>query len=243
MAIRVLVWNEGRHEQRDEKIAAIYPEGIHGAIASWLRRCADLEVETATMDSDAEHGCQAERLGRTDVMIWWGHMGHEEVLDAVVERVYKRVLEGMGFIALHSAHASKVFKKLMGTSCDLKWRDSGEREVLWATRPGHPILKGIDDHFVLDREEMYGEYFDIPEPQETILISSFAGGEVFRSGVTFGRGAGRVFYFRPGHESFPTYYDPTVLRVIENAVRWATAGSQARPVGYGERQAGWIVAG
>ena len=127
----------------------------------------------------------------------------------------------MGLICLHSAHFSKILRKLMGTTCQLKWREVGEQEVLWVTRPGHPILKGIDDHFILPHTEMYGEHFDIPEPDETILISSFEGGEVFRSGVTYRRGAGKVFYFRPGHETYPIFKDPNVLRVITNAVRWA----------------------
>jgi trehalose utilization protein len=147
----------------------------------------------------------------------------------------------MGLVVLHSGHFSKPFKRLMGTGCDLKWRDEpGEREVLWVTRPGHPIVEGIDDHFVIEREEMYGEFFDVPEPEQTVLISSFAGGEVFRSLMTWTRGAGRVVYFRPGHETFPTYHDPNVLRVIENACRWAAQTPPPRPVRFGERLQGWL---
>jgi trehalose utilization protein len=221
MAIRVLVWNEGRHEKIDRRVAEIYPDGIHGCIAAYLRRSPDLAVATATLDEDAEQGCSQVRLVDTDVLIWWGHQAHGEVAAVVVERIHAHVLRGMGFIALHSAHYSKIFKRLMGTSCSLKWREAGERETLWVTRPGHRIVSGIDDHFSLQAEEMYGEFFDVPEPLETVLISSFAGGEVFRSGITYVRGAGRVFYFRPGHETHPTYHDANVLRVIENAVHWA----------------------
>jgi trehalose utilization protein len=146
----------------------------------------------------------------------------------------------MGLVVLHSGHFSKIFKRLMGTTCNLKWREADEREILWVTRPGHPIVRGIDDHFVIEREEMYGEYFDIPEPECTFLISSFAGGEVFRSGCTWTRGAGRVVYFRPGHETYPTYHDRNVLQVIENACRWAAPTPPPKAVTYGNAKTGWI---
>ena len=66
-----------------------------------------------------------------------------------------------------------------------------------------------------------------------MLVSWFAGGEVFRSGCCFNRGHGRIFYFRPGHETYPTYYDENVIRVITNAVRWCapTAGAVVRMFG------------
>ncbi len=238
MAIRVVVWNEFRHEKSNPKVAEIYPNGMHEAIATHLQKNKDFSVETATLDQP-EHGLSKDRLEKTDVLLWWGHIAHDEVRDEVVDRVHERVLAGMGLIVLHSGHFSKIFKKLMGATCNLKWRDVGEREILWVTRPGHPILDGIEDHFILEKEEMYGEFFDIPEPQETILISSFAGGEVFRSGCTWTRGAGRIFYFRPGHETFPTYHDRNVLRIIENAVRWA-APSVHHPIAFGKRDFGWV---
>jgi trehalose utilization protein len=218
--IRVTVWNEYRHEKSSPQIAKIYPKGMHGAIAGFLKANADLKVRTATLDEPL-HGLTDSVLRSTDVMIWWGHMAHGEVADAIVDKVHLRVLEGMGLIVLHSGHFSKIFRKLMGTACQLKWREADDREVLWVTRPGHPIVRGIDDHFIIPRVEMYGEHFDIPEPDETVLISSFTGGEVFRSGVTFRRGAGKVFYFRPGHETFPIYHQKEVQTVITNAVRWA----------------------
>lgn len=225
MPIRVTIWNEGRHERQNPQVREIYPDGIHGAIASHLRKDAALEVSTATLDEPG-HGLPPARLAEVDVLIWWGHVAHDDVADDLVERVHERVLEGMGLIVLHSGHFSKIFKRLMGTSCDLKWRISDDREILWVTRPGHPILRGIDDHFVIEKEETYGEYFDIPEPLETLLISHFSGGEVFRSGLTFQRGQGRIFYFRPGHENYPTYHDPNVLRIIQNAVHWAAPAPQ-----------------
>ncbi|HEX5241644.1 MAG TPA: ThuA domain-containing protein [Tepidisphaeraceae bacterium] len=239
MAIRVVVWNEFRHEKSNPKVAEIYPKGMHEAIAAHLRKSNDFSVETATLDQP-EHGLSKDRLERTDVLLWWGHIAHDEVRDEIVNRVHERVLAGMGLIVLHSGHFAKIFKKLMGATCNLKWRDVGEREILWVTRPGHPILDGIDDHFILEKEEMYGEFFDIPEPQETILISSFAGGEVFRSGCTWTRGAGRIFYFRPGHETFPSYHDRNVLRIIENAVRWAAPGANMFAPTVGRRDDGWL---
>jgi len=239
MNTRVTVWHEHRHEKTNPKVAALYPNGMHEAIASHLRTTADLQVRTATLDQP-EHGLTEAILQQTDVLTWWGHMAHGEVADAIVDRVHRRVLAGMGLIVLHSGHFSKIFKKLMGTSCDLKWREEeNEQEIFWVTRPGHPIVAGIDDHFILPREEMYGEFFDIPEPECTFLISSFAGGEVFRSGCTWTRGLGKVVYFRPGHETFPTYFDKNVLKVIENACRWA-APTGSKPASFGNRKLGWI---
>jgi trehalose utilization protein len=242
MSIRVTVWHEYRHEKHNPVVAKIYPQGMHEAIASHLRQSSDLTVRTATLDQ-AEHGLSEQALNETDVLTWWGHMAHGEVQDQIVNRVHARVLAGMGLVVLHSAHFSKIFQKLMGTSCNLKWREEqNEREILWVTRPGHPIVKDIDDHFVLAREEMYGEFFDIPEPECTFLISSFGGGEVFRSGCTWTRGAGKVVYFRPGHETFPTYHDRNVLKVIENAVRWAAATPALAQHSFGNRKLGWINA-
>jgi trehalose utilization protein len=218
--IKTTVWGEFRHEKTDASVAAIYPDGMHETIARFLRPHADLEVGTATLD-EPEHGLTADVLENTDVLLWWGHRAHKEVSDAIVDKVHRRVLEGMGLIVLHSGHYAKIFKALMGTTCSLKWRESTDKERLWNVMPSHPIAEGIGDYFELPREEMYGEPFGIPTPDELIFISWFTGGEVFRSGATWYRGHGRVFYFRPGHETFPSYHDANVQRVITNAVRWA----------------------
>jgi trehalose utilization protein len=240
MAIRVLVWNEFQHEKTDPKVRSLYPEGIHQALAKHLSACDGVTVTTGTLD-DPEQGLSEAALAQTDVILWWGHKAHGAVLDAHVDRVYTRVMEGMGLICLHSGHFSKIFKRLMGTSCDLKWRvQENEREILWVTRPGHPIVKDIDDYFILEQEEMYGEFFDVPEPDETILISSFTGGEVFRSGITYRRGAGRIFYFRPGHETFPSFYNKNVIKVIENAIHWAAPSPGRKPHTFGHRKSGWL---
>lgn len=216
--IRVTVWNEYRHEREEEAIRAVYPEGLHAAIAAGMRD-AGFDVRTATLD-EPEHGLSEGVLAETDVLIWWGHKAHGEVRDEIVERVHARVLDGMGLLVLHSGHHSKVFKKLMGTTADLKWREADEKERLWVVSPGHPIVEGLPECIIIDQEEMYGEHFDIPAPDELVFVSWFAGGEVFRSGCCFYRGRGRIFYFRPGHESYPTYYRADIRKVIANGVRW-----------------------
>jgi len=224
---RVTVWNEHRQERADPAVAAVYPDGIHAAIAAGLRE-AGFVVGTATLD-EPDHGLTDEVLAATDVLTWWGHVAHDEVDERVVDRVQRRVLDGMGLIVLHSGHHSRVFRRLMGTSADLKWREAGERERVWVVDRAHPIADGLGDSFVLDEEEMYGEPFDVPAPDQLVLISWFEGGEVFRSGCCYGRGRGRVFYFRPGHETHPTYFQPAVRLVIANAVRWA-AGPRGAPI-------------
>ena len=220
MTIRALVWGENVHEQTNDAVRALYPEGMHQCMASALNAADGVTATTATLQ-EPEHGLTSARLAETDVLLWWGHAAHGEVDDGVVERVAEQVWAGMGLILLHSAHFSKIFKRLMGTPCNLSWREAGERERIWVVNPGHPIAKGLPPEFVLENEEMYGEPFGVPEPLETVFISWFQGGEVFRSGLTYRRGAGNVFYFRPGHETYPTYYDRTVQQVLVNAVRWA----------------------
>lgn len=219
MAIRVTVWNEFRHEKSDPIVTNLYPDGMHKTIGRYLAKEANLEVKYATLD-EFEHGLTEEVLNTTDVLIWWGHEAHREVQDEIVNRVYNRVLCGMGLIALHSSHDSKIFKKLMGTSCSLRWRCEGEKERVWVVEPTHPVANGLDEYFEIEQEEMYGERFDIPAPDTLVLIGWFKGGEVFRSGCCYARGYGKVFYFQPGHETYPVYYNENVMLVIKNAVHW-----------------------
>lgn len=216
--IRVTVWNEFAHEKSSETVKKIYPNGMHEQIKSFLDD--DFEVRTATLD-DEECGLTQEVLDNTDVLIWWGHMKHGDVPDEVVERVHRAVLSGMGLIVLHSGHHSKIFIKLMGMTCNLCWREDGDRERVWVVNPAHPIARGLGRYFEIEHEEMYGEPFRIPEPDETIFLGWYEGGECFRSGVTYHRGNGKIFYFQPGHESYPTYYNKDVQTVIKNAVEWA----------------------
>ena len=221
--INVTVWNEFVHERSKPEVARIYPEGIHAAIAEGLRSLLGdrASIRTATLDQP-EQGLPQDVLDQTEVLFWWGHAAHDQVADELVERVATRVLEGMGLVVLHSGHASKPFMRLMGTGCQLRWREAGERERLWIVDPGHPLVDGLDDEFFeLAETEMYGEQFGIPAPDELVLISWFEGGEVFRSGCTFRRGKGKIFYFRPGHETYPIYFDASVRRILANAVHWA----------------------
>ncbi|MBD5778506.1 ThuA domain-containing protein [Pelagicoccus sp. NFK12] len=218
--IKLTIWNEFRHEKSNPAVQKIYPKGIHSTLAESLEKDAKIEVSTATLDED-QHGLNEEVLNNTDVLIWWGHCAHGEVSDEIVEKVQQRVLSGMGLIVLHSGHYSKIFKRLMGSNCSLRWREAAEKERLWNIAPGHPITQGIGEYVELLNEEMYGERFDIPEPDQLIFISWFEGGEVFRSGATWTRGNGKVFYFRPGHETYPTYHNKDVQQVIRNAVHWA----------------------
>ena len=217
----VTVWGENLHEKQHEAVQNVYPNGMHNAIAEGLRELlgATDTVRTATLDQP-EHGLTDEILNSTDVLTWWGHMGHDKVEDAIVEKVHKRVLEGMGLIVLHSGHYSKIFRKLMGTTCGLIWRDD-DFERVWTVRPGHPITEGLPPVFTVPLTEMYGEFFDIPQPDELVFISSYGGGEVFRSGCCWNRGRGKVFYFSPGHETYPIYFQPEIRRVIANAAKWA----------------------
>ena len=233
--IRVTIWHEFRHEQKPDHMAGkVYPNGMDGAIADYLKKQPGLEVRTARLD-EPEHGLTDDVLENTDVMTWWGHTAHGAVQDEIVEKVKKRVLAGMGLIVLHSGHFSKIFKALMGTSCDLKWREIGEKERLWVIDPAHPIAEGLPEYFEIEHEEMYGEKFDVPQPDELVLVSWFEGGEVFRSGCCWHRGRGKIFYFRPGHETYPAYYQEEVLKVIHNGVKWAAPLETTVPT-FGHRQ-------
>lgn len=220
--LRVTVWNEFLHERTEENIRAVYPEGIHNCIKEFLQT-DEIEVRTATLDMP-ECGLPDEVLESTDVMIWWSHAKQDDLPDEIAKKVADRVLKGMGLIVLHSAHKSKPFMRLMGTTCDLAWRD-GDRERVWCCNPSHPIAQGIPEHFELPEEEMYGEFFDIPQPDDLIFLGWFRGGEVFRSGCTFRRGHGKVFYFQPGHEAHPIYRNEIIQQIIKNAVQWARPSS------------------
>lgn len=223
MPLRVTLWNEFVHEQSVAAVREIYPQGMHAVWEAAIRQDlgSDVQVRTALLEQP-EHGLTEEVLANTDVLTWWGHAAHDRVADEIVERVQKRIWQGMGLVALHSAHNSKIFKKLMGTSCMLRWREAAEKERVWIVDPSHPIVAGLTEEcFELEHGEMYGEFFDIPAPDELFTISWFEGGEVFRSGCTWRRGKGKVVYFSPGHETFPIYHHPAVQRILANAVRFA----------------------
>jgi trehalose utilization protein len=231
-SIRVTVWNENVHETTEDAVRQRYPEGIHGAIAAGIRDHLGpaTTVRTATL-ADPEHGLTEDVLSDTDVLTWWGHAAHDDVSDAVVDRVQRHVLAGMGLVVLHSGHLSKIFRRLMGTTCTLRWRAGDDRELVWTLKPHHPVARGVPSPIAVPAQEMYGEVFDIPDPDELVFLSSFSGGEVFRSGCGFYRGNGRIFYFSPGDQGYPVYHQPEIRRVISNAVAWAapTGGGRDLP--------------
>jgi trehalose utilization protein len=226
--IRVTIWNEERHDKSDPKVAAIYPDGIHGCIASVFQDDPRFSVRTATLDDPAQ-GLPDDVLNATDVLFWWGHCAHAEVEDELVERIWQRVMGGMGLVLLHSSHYSKLNRRLMGTVCRSKWRFTDDLERIWVIEPGHPIAEGLPEFFELPLEEMYGERYDVPAPDELVFISWFSGGEVFRSGCCYRRGSGKVFYFRPGHETVPTYHDENIRKVLKNAALWAKPAGGPAP--------------
>ena len=239
--VRVLVWDEAPHHAPKE----MYPKSLNGAIADGLNEMGQgrIVAKTANLD-DPNQGITDEALAGTDVLLWWGHARHGEVTDETAARVIQAVHHGMGFIPLHSAHYSKTFRGVLNCTGHLKggWRESNppDTEEITVCAPRHPIAQGVED-FVLPQEEMYGNPFDVPPPLAVVFQSYFPqGGEYFPSftatvgegidldftsgpggGKGQGEGKGRVFYFRPGHEAFPTYFDPNVRRILHNAVLWA----------------------
>lgn len=220
MSIKVTIWNEFLHEKQHPPVRELYPEGIHDAIGQGIAPLGDFALRYATLE-EPEHGLTAEVLADTDVLFWWAHLAHDRVSDEVVARVHRELLRGMGLVVLHSGHFSKIFKRALGTHGSLKWREADEKERLWNLQPAHPLMAGIPEYIELEQEEMYGERFDIPTPDELLMISWFQGGEVFRSLCTWRRGHGQIVYFRPGHETYPTYYHPQVLRILANAAGYA----------------------
>jgi trehalose utilization protein len=244
--IRVTVWNEFIHEREDAAVADIYPGGMHLEIARALAEHAGgrLAIRTATLDEPG-HGLPPEVLAATDVLVWWGHRAHDAIEDELVDRLQARVLGGMGLVALHAAIESKLARRLLGTSCTFRWREEDDRELVWVVDPAHPIAQGLPPVIEISHQEMYGEPFDIPAPDELVFISAFSGGEVFRSGCCFRRGRGRIFLFSPGHETWPVYHHPEIRRVLANAVDWAYAGGleASTPPPPRNAPAGWFEAG
>jgi len=242
--IRLTIWNEGEHEIRDQSVREIYPDGMHAAVAAGIGGLLGdaVKIRTAVL-ADPEHGLTEEVLAATDVLTWWGHRSHAKVADEVVERVRKHVLAGMGLLVMHSGHASKTFTRMVGTSGTLIWRNEAERELVWTVTPSHPIAAGVPNPIVIPNQEMYGEPFGIPQPDELVFISSFDGGEVFRSGCVFYRGNGRIFYFSPGDQEYPVYHHPDVHRVLANGVRWLAqpAAVRATPPTFGNPKRDWFL--
>lgn len=216
--INVTIYNEFVHEQEYEGIRKVYPKGIHNCIKEFLQTDENLNIKTATFEME-KHGLSTEVLDNTDVLLFWSHARQDEFSDKVAEDIKNHVLGGMGFIPLHSAHFSKPMKLLMGTTMSLKWKH-GESERLFCICPTHPIAENVPEFFEIPAEEMYGEFFDIPKPDDVIYTGWFSNGYVFRSACTWTRGNGRIFYFQPGHEEYPVYYQKEIQQIIKNGVYW-----------------------
>ncbi|MEU8148122.1 ThuA domain-containing protein [Nonomuraea sp. NPDC048901] len=228
--MNVTVWNEFYEERTYPSVSSVYPDGLHVVLGQALAEHLGPEAHVrVALQEEPEHGLTQAVLDETDVLLWWGHLKHDEVSDEVVERVRRRVLGGMGLLILHSAIESKVAQALLGTSCKIaSWRHD-DSELLWTILPGHDIVRGVPNPVVIPKGEMYGEPMDIPEPDELVFISSYEGGEVLRSGCAWQRGKGRIFFFAPGHEESPIYFQPEIRRVLANAVQWATPPVQPQP--------------
>ena len=217
--IRVLVWCEHHQDQFQDNVKETYPEFMHNAIANFLREDKNLDVKTATLYDDENCGITDEVLANTDVIIWWGHVRHRDVPDEIAAKVQKFVLNGGGFVPLHSAHFCKPFIRLMGTTCGLGVDGFGKHTIN-CVRPGHPITKSVPELFELPVEERFVEFYDVPQPDELIYVTGYETGRIFRSGCAYYRGRGKVFYFQPGHETNPTYRDKNIQTIIKNAVYW-----------------------
>ena len=118
--------------------------------------------------------------------------------------------------------------------CFPDYRPDGAPSTVRVLEPKHPIAKGLPATFVVQHTEMYNEPFHVPEPDVVVFEETWEKGERFRSGCVWNLGRGKVFYFRPGHETFPGYLQPETLQVIENASRWL-AGTVA--TGHNQRRA------
>ncbi|MBI1353570.1 MAG: trehalose utilization protein ThuA [Acidobacteria bacterium] len=225
--VRVLVWSE-----RSEPVE-VYPAGINGEVASIFAADRGVEVSVANM-LDPEQGLSEAALAQTDVLVWFGHRSHADVLPEVVDRVVRRVTaDGMGFLPLHSAHYSLPFVRLMELEAAEQgvrltgrvgsWgavRNKGEPERVQILLPAHPIAKGLTA-FTIEGTEEYANPFVAPPAEEKVLAGAWEGGEQDGSdGLAWTVGKGKVFYFRPGHETRPIFRQPEVRAVLRNAVLW-----------------------
>lgn len=275
--LRVLVWDEQQPQQKQ----AYGDKFLGETIAAHLAGKPGITVKTTNLDSP-EQGLEAATLDATDVVVWWGHVKNGALTDLHAERLVARVRDGkLALIALHSAHWSKPFVRLMqdraksdalaqvpsNERATAKWeylnetilykapqrsdpftpslahaggvwrltlplcvfpayRPDGAPSHVTTLLPRHPIAAGLPAKWDVAQTEMYDEPFHVPPPDAVIFEERWDQGEHFRSGCVWQVGKGRVFYFRPGHETYPVYQQAEPLRVIENAVRWLGAGGK-----------------
>jgi trehalose utilization protein len=232
----VVVWSEGTAPK------AQYPNDINGAVAEGLKCLDGWEVVTANL-SDPEQGLPDSLLNRADVLVWWGHKKHGDVKTELVQKIVKRVQEdGMGFIALQSAHFSKPNIALMSIG-------KTKQELLDAVKPkgrvgawgayvndctdlkvttlakDHPIAKGVPAEFNIVHTERYDNPYAVPTPEQVIFDGVYTkadGGKVpSQLGFVWTIGKGKMFYLQIGHETCPVYFDPTIRKIMANAVVWA----------------------
>jgi trehalose utilization protein len=273
--VRVLMWDEQQPEQK----RAYGDKFLGETIAAHLVAQMGFAVKNVSLASPSQ-GLDEVTLNDTDVVIWWSHQKNHLVTDENVERLVTRVGQGrLGFIALHSAHWSRPFVRLMqerSKADALAQIPSAERAAakfeylnqnplgkvpkrdalltpslsqengIWKlTLPGcifpayradgapshvitllpdHPIAAGLPAKWDVKQTEMYDEPFHVPKPDAVVFEERWDKGEHFRSGCVWEVGRGRVFYFRPGHETYPVFKQAEPLRVVENAARWLAPG-------------------
>jgi trehalose utilization protein len=215
---RIVVWSEGSAPKD------VYPNDINAAVAEGLKSLRGWDVAAASL-KDPDQGFPGDTLAKTDVLIWWGHVHHGAVKDALIEQIVGRVKnDGMGFIALHSSHYSKALRKLLGTDCGFAaYVADGSGLDVTVKAKDHPIARGIDN-FSLAHTERYSEPFQIPEPETVVFDGVYkrpdGSTEASRQGLVWTVGKGKVFYFQPGHETYPHFFDKNVRKILRNAVRW-----------------------
>ena len=218
---RVVVWSEGTAPKN------VYPQDINAAIAEGLKPLKGWDIVTASIN-DPDQGLPEDMLNSASVLIWWGHQKHGAVSDALVDRIVKRVRDGgMGFIATHSAHYSKPLKAILGTPCGWKYYiDDGARVDLVVKAPSHPIALGVKN-FTLPHTERYGDPFEVPTPETVVFDGIYTlpngAAENAQQGMVWTVGKGRVFYFQPGHESYPIYFQDEIRHIFRNGVQWCAS--------------------
>lgn len=217
--MKIVVFCEKNPSMLTPEGLAAYPEGMGVYLKNILSEDGN-DVTYIEVTDDGEQNYDEDVLKGCDVAVWWGHWYHDRVSDKLVDQLVENVQKGMGLICLHSAHRSKPFLRLLGTTGCLKWREDAEKERVWCVDLTHPINKGVGEFVDVAHEEMYGEPFDIPTPDELVYLGWFQGGEVLRSGCVFKRGRGKLFYFNPGHETYPTYKNPSIVKILKNACEY-----------------------
>ena len=129
--------------------------------------------------------------------------------------------EGGADVARTEMRDGKIEITLVVPNCGLgSWRADGAPSHVEVKAPDHPIAKGVPARFDVKQTEMYNEPFTVPAPDTVVFAESWDKGEKFRAGCCWKVGEGRVFYFRPGHETYPVFHQPETLQIAHNAALW-----------------------